>query len=209
MEIFSDGRQRSGYEEIVASGPKWWTEYREMDAVYRYEGWLLDLMLHFLEQKVKNQFPSQADEKTIAMYERLLRIENDAWVALDERRKVVSAYYSGTGHLSRSVIQQMIKSYTGCDSEIAWDGTVFQISITGEDGPQLINEKILRFVSRRMPGHIAYSVSAEETTVQEVHIGAVHYMMPNLVIQCERLNYVPIKEYVGIRHVTVQRMILA
>ena len=29
MEIFNN-QQRSGYEEIVSYGPKWWTEFREM-----------------------------------------------------------------------------------------------------------------------------------------------------------------------------------
>ena len=38
MEVFNN-QQRSGYEEIVSYGPKWWAEFREMDANYRFAGW--------------------------------------------------------------------------------------------------------------------------------------------------------------------------
>ena len=131
MEIFYN-QERSGYEEIVSYGPSWWTEYREMDANYRFAGWTLDLMAHFLEQEVKNQFPSQADEKTIKMFERLLRIEYDSELTLEERRRVVSAYYSGTGHLSRSVILSLVKAYTGHEGEVYWHGPVLRICFSND-----------------------------------------------------------------------------
>ncbi|MDO4650431.1 MAG: hypothetical protein Q4B26_17470, partial [Eubacteriales bacterium] len=74
MEIFHN-RDRSGYEEIVSYGPRWWTEYLEMDANYRFAGWTLDLMAHFLERIIKNQYPLNADEQTIELLEKLLHIE--------------------------------------------------------------------------------------------------------------------------------------
>ena len=45
---------RSGYEEVKSYGPSWWPEYREMNAVYKYAGWTLDLMAHFLEKLIWN-----------------------------------------------------------------------------------------------------------------------------------------------------------
>ena len=75
MEVFNN-QQRSGYEEIVSYGPKWWTEFREMDANYRFAGWTLDLMAHWLERVVNNQFPANADERTITtVFEPALGIE--------------------------------------------------------------------------------------------------------------------------------------
>ena len=53
MEIFYNSSS-PGYEEIVSYGPKWWTEYREMNAVYMFEGWLLDILAKKMEQEVKN-----------------------------------------------------------------------------------------------------------------------------------------------------------
>lgn len=155
MEIFNNS-ERSGYEEIVASGPKWWTEYREMDAVYRYEGWLLDLMAHFMERKVKNQFPSQADEAALAMYEKLLRIESDVELSLEERRRIVSAYYSGTGHLSRSVILSLVKAYTGQDGDVYWNDGTLCIEFNNNDGAFISIGILQKVIDRRMPAHIPF-----------------------------------------------------
>ena len=69
MEIFGN-RWRPNYDEIVSYGPRWLTEYREMDANYRYAGWTLDLMACWLERIVNNDFPAYADEETIGMWER-------------------------------------------------------------------------------------------------------------------------------------------
>lgn len=155
MEIFYN-RQRPGYEEIVSYGPRWWTEYREMDANYRFAGWTLDLMAYFLEQMVKNQFPSQADEDTITMFERLLRIEYDAELTLEERRRVVAAYYSGTGHLSRSVILALVKAYTGQDGEVYWDGPTLRICFDNGSVNRVSIGLLQKILERRMPAHIPY-----------------------------------------------------
>ena len=101
MEIFYNSSS-PGYEEIVSYGPKWWTEYREMNAVYMFEGWLLDILAKKMEQEVKNLFPSQADLPTLLAYERMLGIEHDVELTIEERRRIVEIYYSGTGHLSGS-----------------------------------------------------------------------------------------------------------
>ena len=155
MEIFYNN-VRPNYEEIVSYGPKWWTEYREMDANYRFAGWTLDLMAHFLERTIKNQFPMQADEKTIAMFERLLRIEYDSDMTLEERRRTVAAYYSGTGHLSRSVILQLIKAYTGHDGEVYWDGLRLCIAFNNNSNHKISMGILQKILDRRMPAHIDY-----------------------------------------------------
>ena len=158
MEIFN--RERSEYEEIVAISPKWWTEYREMDAVYRYEGWCLDLMAYFLDRSIKNLFPSQADERSLIIYERLLRIEHDIQDTIEERRRVVQAYYSGTGKLSRSVIQSIVKAYGDCDCEVSWlDHSSLRIRIICNDDKLFSNKRIYQIIERRFPAHLSFIVS--------------------------------------------------
>lgn len=157
MEIFNN-QERSGYEEIVSYGPKWWTEYREMDAVYRFAGWTLDLMARWLEQIVNDQFPAHASEKAIQVYEQVLGIEPDPDETLEERRRTVAAYYSGTGKLSGTVIKSLIKSYTGCESELWWDGLVLQIRIYLSDEEQFSARKIYSILGRRMPAHIDFEM---------------------------------------------------
>lgn len=158
MEIFNN-QQRSGYEEIVSYGPKWWTEFREMDATYRFAGWTLDLMAHWLERMANNQFPAHADERAITtVFEPALGIEPDPEESLEERRKTACAYWSGTGKLSKTVIQSIIKAYTGCDSELWWNGTKLQIRIFCDEDGQFSQRKIHNIISRRYPAHLSFTI---------------------------------------------------
>lgn len=157
MEVFNN-QERSGYQEIVSYGPKWWTEYREMDAVYRYAGWTLDLMAHWLERIVNNQFPIHADEKTITMFENLLGIQPEADENLEERRRMVAAYYSGTGKLSKTGIQSIIRAYTGCESELWWDQLTLQIRIYCDGEYSFSNSQVSKIIDRRIPAHIAFTM---------------------------------------------------
>lgn len=158
MEIFNN-QQRSGYEEIVSYGPKWWTEFREMDANYRFAGWTLDLMAYWLERVVNNQFPANADERTITtVFEPALRIEPEPDETLEERRKTAAAYWSGTGKLSKTVIQSIIKAYTGCESELWWNGVKLQIRIFCDEDGQFSQRKIHNIISRRYPEHLSFTI---------------------------------------------------
>lgn len=207
MRVFYND-DRSGYDEIVSYGPRWWTEYREMDAIYRFAGWTLDLMAYWMDRLVNNQFPLTADEATIRLYEIMLGIDPDPESSLDERRRMVLLYYSGTGKLSKSVIQSLIKSYTGCDSDVSWDGLTFRIAILGEDGPQYINDKLLQLFRRRMPAHISYSVAVEETIRQTEYVAMDHRMVPHMVVGCETLNYYYLRTYIGVGHVSKAQIVL-
>lgn len=171
MEIFYN-RERPGYDEIVSYGPEWWTEYREMDANYQFAGWTLDLMAEFLERIVNNQFPAHADEATIRMYERLMNIEYDSEATLEERRNVISAYYSGTGKMSKSLIKDIIKKYSGLESDVYWQGDILQISIMNSFFVPVSIHMIDKILARRMPAHIAYGIFETRPITGTVYIGA-------------------------------------
>lgn len=158
MEIFYNN-ERPNYEEIVSYGPRWWTEYKEMDANYRYAGWTLDLMAYFLERTVKNQFPSQADEMTLAVFEKILKIERDPGSTVEERRRTVAAYYSGTGKLSGSVIKSIIQTYGNCDSELWWiDKLYLNIRILCSEEDFFSNRRIYQIIARRYPIHLPFTI---------------------------------------------------
>lgn len=163
MEIFYN-LSPSGYEEIASYGPKWWTEYREMDAVYMFEGWLLDVMAKKMEQEVKNLFPSQADNQTLMDYEKMLRIEHDPDASIEERRRIVQAFYSGTGHLSGSVILQMAKAYTGLDTKVFWENGKLYIELNNGENIFIPMESFWKAIERRMPAHLSFVYRVRRTT---------------------------------------------
>lgn len=171
MEIFHN-RDRPNYEEVISYGPKWLTGYREMDANYQYAGWTLDLMAYWLERIIHNVFPLYADEETITQLEKFLGLEYDPSLSLETRRKVVAAfYYFGYGKLSKTTIVNLIKAYTGCDSDVAYDGQAFLIEIDGRELPVLIDDKLLSIISRRMPAHLGYAVNIIKEARGKVYAG--------------------------------------
>ena len=158
MEIFYNS-SAPGYEEIVSYGPKWWTEYKEMDAVYMFEGWILDILAKKMEQEVRNIFPSQADYPSLIKYEKMLHIEHDEESSFEDRRRIVQAYYSGTGKLSESVIKSIVKMYGDCDCELWWkDKSCLQIRIFCDDDKTFFNKQIYQIIERRFPAHLLFTV---------------------------------------------------
>lgn len=209
MKIFHN-RDRPNYYEVVSYGPKWLTEFREMDANYQYAGWTLDLMAYWLEQMIHNVFPLFADEPTITKYEKFLGLEYDPYATLEERRKTVAAfYYFGFGKLSRSAIIKFIKDYTGCDSDVTYNGMAFFIHIDGQGLPVLVDDKFLNTISRRMPAHLGYSVQVEENTLLTEYLGYIQVVTPHIVIEMEELNKVVYAESVAVAHVMCPTIILS
>lgn len=158
MEIFCN-RERPNYEEIVSYGPRWLTEYREMDANYKYAGWTLDLMAYWLERIINNEFPAYADEKTIVMWERVLRIERDPAMSLEERRRIVEAYLAGPGKMSRSTIKALAVAYTGQECAVYWVGERLRVQFDSGEGVTISVATLRKILRRRLPAHISYVVN--------------------------------------------------
>lgn len=158
MEIFSN-RERPNYEQIVSYGPRWITEYREMDANYKYAGWTLDLMAYWLERIVSNEFPEYADEETIGMWERVLRLERAPAMSLEERRRIVEAYLAGPGKMSRSTIKALAVAYTGQECAVYWVGDRLRVQFDSGEGITISVGTLRKILRRRLPAHISYVVN--------------------------------------------------
>lgn len=157
MEIFYKG-ESSEYEEIVKCGPNWWTEYLEMNAVYQFEGWTLDLMISWLNRMVSNQFPMHADEATIKFFEQLMMINPEPGESLEQRRENVFTYYSGINRLSKSAIQSIMQIYTACNSEVWWEKQILHIRILCNCDRAYSIAKIVNAIERRLPAHLLFVI---------------------------------------------------
>lgn len=157
LDIFGN-RNRSGYEEIVSYGPHWWTEYREMDANYRFAGWTLDLMALWLEKIINNQFVMRCDEDSLAEFESILRIYPDEHETIQERKRTVASYWSGTGKLSGSTIKSLVNIYTGGTGEVWWVGDELNVRIISDEDVSYSTVRLINILQRRMPAHIPIAI---------------------------------------------------
>lgn len=174
MEIFYN-RIDPNYKQVVRLGPKWLTEYREMDANFQYAGWTLDLMAYFLEMLIHNEFPQTCDEATLRIFERILNIEYDSEMTLEERRRVVATYWAGNGHMSKSTIAGLVSMYTGQHADVRWNGETLIIDFDNTATVAVAISMLQRILRRRMPAHIDYNLRC----VCTAHVGILPRRQPN------------------------------
>lgn len=206
MKIFYNDL-RSGYEEVSSYGPSYWLEYKEMDAVYRLAGWTLDLMAHFLERMIGNQFVQYADEKTLSMFDQVLGLQADN-LTVEERRRAIAAALLGYGKLSAEDIIAIVRAYTGSDCTLNWDGTELKLIIDNTE-VGISYPGLIEILSNRLPAHIYYSLRIPYETQMSEYVGMAHNMTTHMVIYSETLNYMYLREYVGIGHVMRPNIIVA
>lgn len=155
MEIFRN-TPTPYYDQLVKAGPAWLAEFREMDANYQFAAWTLELGAHFLDRMIQNEFPAYCDEEHLIIFERLLNIEYEREVTMEERRRTVCAYWSGNGKISKSTIEGMVSTYTGHEADVRWEGTTLVIDFDNTDTINVYLSMLQRILRRRMPAHIDY-----------------------------------------------------
>ena len=96
MLVFNN-QQRSGYEEIASYSPRYYRSIKEMDAVFRLAGRLIDFMAQDMEDMVAFQFLKYMNDEVLTRYETFLGIKKDESKTLDERKAYISAMLIGAG----------------------------------------------------------------------------------------------------------------
>ena len=159
----------SGYEELLSMYPNFYREVYEMQEILKAQGKLADTLKTDIQQVFFDQFVEYADSETIAVYEKIIGIETDANKSLNERRRIVKAFLTGSGKLSETVIKNMISSYTGGDVQceldtINYNDDFHTLSITAERGSgETINlSDIISLIEKKIPAHLKYDLSFYE-----------------------------------------------
>lgn len=158
MNLF-DNRDYPNYEQVAEMGPSWLMDFKEMDANYQFAGWTLDLAAYFLDKLIDNEFPEHCDEETLRKFERILVIEYPSDdITLEERRRIVSAFWAGNGKLSKTSIVGIVSAYTGQDADVRWEDGVLVIDFDNSDTAVVSMSMLQSILRRRMPAHIGYII---------------------------------------------------
>nr|WP_300663076.1 putative phage tail protein [uncultured Acetatifactor sp.] len=156
MLVFNN-QQRNGYEEIASYSPRYYRGIKEMDAVFRLEGWLIGLMAQDMEDVVAFQFLKHMDDEALDRYEAFLGVVSDADRSIDERKAYISALLIGSGKLSADKIIEIVGQFRGCDCEsVSLEGSTLHISIIADkDFDQQISNGMCGLIKGKIPAHIA------------------------------------------------------
>ena len=155
MLVFNN-QQRSGYEEIVSYSPRYYRSIKEMDAVFRLAGWIIDLMAQDMEDMVAFQFLKYMGDEALTRYEAFLGITKDPNKTLKERKAYISALLIGSGKISKDMIILMINQYGECDCQVKLVGSELKIGMTFKNNDDRYIDEIRRIIRAKGPVHLKY-----------------------------------------------------
>ena len=153
MLVFNN-QQRSGYEEIASYSPRYYRSIKEMDAVFRLAGWLIDLMAQDMEDMVAYQVLKYMDDEALSRYEAFLEIVKDPNKTLEERKAYINALLIGSGKLSADKIKAIIRQFVDCECSIELSGAELYINMTFKDDPSKYMKDIRSLIKGKVPAHI-------------------------------------------------------
>ncbi len=145
---------KNNFQELCASMPLFYLEVLEMRAILRAQGRLLDGVCGGMEKLVDVNFILTADEATIRMWEKALKITYTNKLTLDQRKHVVIGYIIGHGHIGEPEIRKIIALYTDFAVDIAFDRGDISITLDGCGSiPAYAN--LLETFAKRIPAHLS------------------------------------------------------
>ena len=148
-------RERPGKDELGSYLPKFWQQIREMDANNAAAGHMLDRMAADMEQTVKDRFFDSCSKNMLSRYEKFLQIYNSCGMGIDERRIQVKMKWNGSGKMTGSRIEAIVKECCGSECDVSFGSSRLKIEMTiGDNLSAYINmiREILQ--NSTIPAHI-------------------------------------------------------
>ena len=160
----------SNYDEMITFYPKFYYEVKEMIAVLKAEGKALDDFMENTEQVFNDCFIDLMDEQTVSNLEDFLNIHLYKQRTLEERKRLLKAFFAGHGPLSADLIKQTVSAYTGTEVEVyflpiertpgspvyeAGDNQLYINYLRGEEEIFYLND-VDTLLSRLIPAHLQY-----------------------------------------------------
>lgn len=153
---------KSNYDQLITYYPRFYREVFEMDAILRAEGGLADGIQNGIDIMLMNCFIDGADEATLTELEEFLGLSLLKRRTVDERRRFVKSFFAGQGKVSQTRIAEMIRAYTGADTECVLEPFDEQgnnrLDIQFERGNESVFyiSDIYTLLAKMLPAHIEY-----------------------------------------------------
>jgi len=161
--------------------PLFYLEVLEMRAILRAQGQLLDRVCGGVETLVDVNFIVTADEATIRLWEKALKITYKNKLTLDQRKHVIIGYIIGLGHIGETEIRGIVGQYTNGEVAVEFAKGVITVTVYGVifDLPVLLDTLI-----RRIPAHLGLIIVTELSakTPAELRIGGAFGTMQTLPV---------------------------
>lgn len=145
----------NNFQELCAAMPLFYLDVFEMRAILRAQGRLLDGVCGGVENVVDFNFILTADDATIRMWEKALKITYKGKLTLDQRKRVVIGYIIGLGHIGEPEIRGIIGQYTPGHVDFDFMRGTITVVVEGEIPGE---ENLLETLLRRIPAHLTLKI---------------------------------------------------
>lgn len=160
--MLNPNRYPSVYDELVSFYPDYYRDVKEMQAILHAEGAIADGLVEAIDIIIDNNFVLTAHEDMIKRLEAFLEI-TPYTDNLEERRNNILSYFVGFGHVSATMIKNLIRAFTQEDSSVSFstkdanNNYILQIEIKKKHGVNPNWETIYKLLDNRIPAHIQMS----------------------------------------------------
>lgn len=163
---------QNNFQELCAAMPVFYLDVLEMRAILRAQGYLLDGICGGVENVVDFNFILTADNTTIRMWEKVLKITYENALTLEQRKRVVIGYIIGLGHIGEQEIREIVALYTDFAISVTFQRGVIGITL---DGVGFISgyTNLIETLAKRIPAHLSlgFTVNVRSPTATTLHIG--------------------------------------
>lgn len=155
--------QRSGYEEIKSYYPVWYTEIKEMDAIFQLAGEFLDDAADQMEKVILNRYISTMDETALDETIQYLNLDGSL-KTVEEKRRALLAAWNGSGKINGSIIKRIIKTFMGNEVEAELVLTdILTIIIHKNQIDEARQKDLFKYMATRLPAHLAIACEYHST----------------------------------------------
>lgn len=177
MLVFNN-QLRSGYEEICSYSPSYYPAIKEMDAIFRFAGWTLDLMADDLEKVIAYQFINYMNDETLRRFERFMGILPNN-MSIEERKIIAYAAWTRTGKLSKTKIIAIVNTFVDCECQVSLNGSILVINMLIDDIQLKYINNIREMLQKSIPAHLSFLMSSEFGTAFGIKVSYENRMRLN------------------------------
>lgn len=162
----------SAYEELKTFYPVFYRDVFEMDAIWQTCGGGLDQIEDDVDQVAGSTYVSLMNETALSQMEAFLRVPSDPSRTLEERRKLVSSYFLGTGHFGANEIKEITRAFTEGHCEVLFQNSEVYIHIKSEITDTPPTDDFFFSLRKKVPGHLGVRTEIEIEFNQNLYVGA-------------------------------------
>lgn len=178
----------SAYEELKTFYPVFYRDVFEMDAIWRTCGGGLDEIEDDVDRVANSTYISLMDEKALVQMETFLGIPPDSGRTLEERRKLVSSYFLGVGHIGAREIKEIAKAFTGGKCEVSFSNGEVYIHIKADISDTPPADDFFFILRKKIPAHLGVNTEIEIEFTENLYVAANAMQNDRYIVGPEELK---------------------